>query len=175
HQGGPCLGTVQQEREKDGEETDSEGMRSVRHGGVLLPVRRSWTGDASSYRTGASMAHKKTAFRTGQPRPQQETHGHPIRLISSCQLPALAVVAAEELLRLGGVANPHRPGVPLQTLAGAVGDVAEVVRLGQQTTVAEMTRRRRAGLAGPQPFGVMTDRFGNRLSRIFEPREILLR
>src|SRR5262249_6068586 len=91
------------------------------------------------------------------------------------KLPALAVVTAEVLLRLGRVANPHRPGVPLQALAGTIGDVAKMVRLGQQPAVAEVARRRSAGLAGSQPLRVMADRLGNRSRRIFEPRELLLR
>src|SRR5262245_9068947 len=91
----------------------------------------------------------------------------------SRQFPALAVLAAEELLRLRHVADAHRLRVPFETLGGAVGDVAQVVRLGQQSAVAEVTRRRRAGLAGTQPLGVMADRLGNRPWRIFEPREVL--
>src|SRR5262249_18633839 len=93
----------------------------------------------------------------------------------SRQFPALAIVAAEQFLGLGRVANAHGFGVPFETLAGAVGDVAQVVRLGQQSTVAEVTRRRRAGLASAQPFRVVADRLGNRLFRVFEPREVLFR
>src|SRR5690348_5757572 len=71
----------------------------------------------------------------------------------SPQRPSLAVLPPEEALRLRGVADAQGLRVPLDPLAGAVGDVAEVVGLGEPAAVAEVARRRRAGLAGAQPFG----------------------
>src|SRR5437879_6044807 len=74
----------------------------------------------------------------------------------SGQRPALAVLAADVGLGLGGirVAEPLR--VPLQLLAGAVGDIAQVVGLGQPARVVEVAERRCARLAGVELLGVVT-------------------
>jgi len=53
-------------------------------------------------------------------------------------------VALEEPLGVGGIGDLHVFGVPLDPLAGAIGDVAEVVRLGQRAAVGEIAGRRRA-------------------------------
>ena len=48
--------------------------------------------------------------------------------------------------------------VPLELLADAVGDVAQVIGLGEPAGVLEVAGRRRAGLAGVNPLGVMAER-----------------
>src|SRR5690348_5779206 len=79
----------------------------------------------------------------------------------SNDLPTPAIFSAEEVFGLGSVADTQRLGIPFETFAGAVGDVAEVVGLGQQATVAEMARRRRTRLTSVQPFRMVAERVGN--------------
>src|SRR5262245_52729943 len=75
-----------------------------------------------------------------------------IDLRMSPQRPPLAILASEEFLRVRGVRDLHVLRIPLDALAGAVGDIAEVVGLGEQAAVGEVARRRGAGLAGVDPF-----------------------
>ena len=81
------------------------------------------------------------------------------------QCPSLAILAADERVGLGGVGGGELDGVPLELLAGAVGDVAQVVGLGQPAGVLEVAGRRRAGLAGVDPLGVVAERLGDRTAR----------
>ncbi len=67
------------------------------------------------------------------------------------QLPALAVFTAYERLGIGSIGGTHRLGIPMEFLAGAVGDVAEVVGLCQQTGVLEVAQGRCAAFAGIDP------------------------
>src|SRR5690606_18150798 len=84
-----------------------------------------------------------------EPRPGRPIGG------GAAERPAVAVVAAEEGLGLGGVGGAHGVGVPLDLAADAVGDVAQVVGLGQPAGVLEVRARRLAGLAGVDPLGVV--------------------
>src|SRR4051794_28004471 len=77
---------------------------------------------------------------------------------ASGQRPSLAVLAADERIGLGGVPGGEPDGVPFELLAGAVGDVAEVVRLGEPARVFEVAQRGRAGLAGVDPLGPVAER-----------------
>src|SRR5687768_14155852 len=92
-------------------------------------------------------------------------------------LPPLAVLAADELLRLGGVRHPQVGPVPLDRLAGAVGDGAEQHGFAQRAAVVELARReRRVGLeAGVDPLGVVADRLLDRRLGALEAGELLLR
>src|SRR5688500_18114523 len=74
-----------------------------------------------------------------------------VRAAALGQRPPLAVLAAEVLLGLGRVGELHVLRVPLQPLAGAERDVAEVVGLGQRAGVAEVAVGRLAGLARLDP------------------------
>src|SRR6185437_903427 len=85
------------------------------------------------------------------------------RCPDSSEFPALVIFSAEELFGFGRITNAHLLRVPLDAFAGAIGDVAQMVRFGEQTTITEWTRRRRARLAGTQPFRMMADRVGDRL------------
>ena len=62
------------------------------------------------------------------------------------------VLPAEEPLGLRPVRDPHVLTVPFDPAAGAVGDVAEVVRLGQRGRVVERAACRRAVAAGMHSF-----------------------
>src|SRR5579883_2136738 len=91
-----------------------------------------------------------------------------------CERPALAVFAMEERLGLGGIGGIELGGVPLQRLAGAVGDIAQVVGLGEPARVVEVAGCRRAGLAGVDPLGVVAQRLGDELLGALEVVEVLL-
>src|SRR6185437_16659340 len=97
------------------------------------------------------------------------------RCPDSSEFPALVIFSAEELFGFGRITNAHLLRVPLDAFAGAIGDVAQMVRFGEQTTITEWTRRRRARLAGTQPFRMMADRVGDRLRRMLEVGERLFR
>src|SRR5437899_11237671 len=65
------------------------------------------------------------------------------------QLPALTILAADELVRRARVGRAEFGRIPLQLLAGAIGHVAEVVRLRQPAGITALSARmaRRAGSA----------------------------
>ncbi len=95
---------------------------------------------------------------------------------SRVQLPPLAVRPADERVGLGGVGRLHLRRVPLELLADAVGDVAQVVRLGQPAGVFEVGRRLPAGLAGLDPLGVvLARRAGSSARGGLKSVELLLR
>src|SRR4051812_15678015 len=93
----------------------------------------------------------------------------------SGQRPALAVSAADVWLGLGRVPGPELGRGPLEFLAGAVGGVAPEGRLGQPARVLEVAGRRRAGLAGVEPLGVVAERLGDGWLGPLEVAEVLLR
>src|SRR5207302_1816616 len=90
------------------------------------------------------------------------------------EFPTFAVFAAEEAVGFGRVAGAHVFRVPFQLLAGAVGDVAEVVRLREPAGVFKVGRGRRAGLASLDPFGVVTRRARDGGRGALEADEFLL-
>ena len=64
-------------------------------------------------------------------------------------------------LGLRGVAGVELGGVPLELLAHAVGDIPQVIGLGQPARIGKSAGRRRAGLAGVNPLGVVAQRLGD--------------
>ena len=72
------------------------------------------------------------------------------------QAPTLAVSPAKVLFRFRGIGEFHLLGFPFQFLASPVGDVAQVVGLGQWPCVGEMAKWFRAfPFACAEPFGLL--------------------
>ena len=67
------------------------------------------------------------------------------------QVPAAAVLAAEIPVCFPAVRDPESKRVPLDAVAHAQGDVAELVRFGERTRVAEVAARLSARLDGRPP------------------------
>jgi len=80
---------------------------------------------------------------------------------ASLQRPAFAIRRLDEPIGLGAVAGLQVFRIPLQLLAGPEGDRPQQVVLDQRTGVLEVAERRRARLAGMEPFLVMAKRWGN--------------
>lgn len=76
------------------------------------------------------------------------------------QLPTLAILSADEWFGFGCVGHSQVRGIPLEFLTDAEGDIAQVIRLGQPTSILEVARRWLARLASVNPFRVMATRFG---------------
>src|SRR6185436_8685700 len=76
--------------------------------------------------------------------------------------PAFAVRAANKFVGFGSVFRAKFFRVPLQSLADAIGDVAEMIGFGQPAGVLEVGAGGRAAFASGDPFGVMTRRATNR-------------
>jgi hypothetical protein len=92
------------------------------------------------------------------------------------QLPAGARFAAKESIGSSRVRHPQVGAVPHNLLAGAVGNVTKMVRLGQQSCVAiERAAGRRAVFAGQQPLLLMAGRSDDRLLGPLEVLEFGLR
>src|SRR5436190_6178242 len=91
------------------------------------------------------------------------------------QLPALAILAPDERVRRARVGRAEFGRIPLQLLAGAIGYVAEVVRLGQPAGILEVARGRLASLARVNPFRMMADGFRDERFRALEAGKIFLR
>src|SRR3954452_23652905 len=77
----------------------------------------------------------------------------------STQLPSLAVVMLEILVGLRTVAGLEIFCVPIQFFSDAVGDIAEQGGFGERAGVVETAGGRAVGLAGLDPFIVVTDGF----------------
>src|SRR3954469_19678066 len=71
------------------------------------------------------------------------------------QLPSRAVLRFDERVGVGKAFGLHVLCVPLDPLARPEGDVAEQERLREHGRVAEVRERRRAALAGGDPFLVV--------------------
>ena len=74
------------------------------------------------------------------------------QVVHLLQRPAFAIRPPDEPIGLGAVAGLQVLRVPLELLAGAEGDRAQQVVLDQRAGVVEVAERRRAGLAGVDPF-----------------------
>ena len=77
------------------------------------------------------------------------------------------------MIGLRGVGTLHFDGVPFETFADSIGDVAEMIGFGQPAGVLEVAGGRSAGLARLDPFGMVTDRCGNERIGTFEVGELL--
>src|SRR4051812_42291692 len=104
-------------------------MTTMSHGSRRSVARRSMSGRFMH-------VSSKKKWSTGRRPALHSTSPRVLR-----QHPPLAVLAADERVRLRGVAGLHAFGVPLQLLARAVGHVAEVVGLGQPAGVLEVGER----------------------------------
>src|SRR5439155_673503 len=78
----------------------------------------------------------------------------PLPLIRLRQLPALAILAADERLRRARVCRAELGRIPLDLLTGPIRDVAQVVCLRQPAGILEVASGRLAGFAGVNPFRV---------------------
>src|SRR5262249_31426599 len=93
----------------------------------------------------------------------------------SGERPPLAILPTDERLGLGRIAGVQPGGIPLQLLPGTIGDIPQVVGLGQPPGIGEGTGRRLARLAGVNPLRVMAQRLGDERLGPLEVLEILLR
>src|SRR6188472_3875312 len=89
------------------------------------------------------------------------------------QVPPLSIFPFDEFVRLGSIRALEQGGVPLNLLADAIGDVAEVVRLRQPAGVLEVAGGRLAGFAGVDPLGMMPLRRWNKRLGAFEVFELV--
>src|SRR5580765_7172958 len=99
---------------------------------------------------------------------------NPNEIHSLHQLPVLAIFAADERVRRARVGHAEFGRIPLQLLAGAIGYVAEVVRLRQPAGVLEVASGRLASLASVNPFRMMADGFRDERFRALEAGKIFL-
>src|SRR6185295_17959623 len=85
---------------------------------------------------------------------------------NSLETPALAVLLAEVTVGLGTALRLHRRGVPVELLAGLVGDVPQQHRLRQRPGVIEIAERTLArALDRGHPLLVVAERLRDRRIR----------
>ena len=88
------------------------------------------------------------------------------------EFPTLAVIAPNERLGIGGICHTHLFCVPVDFLAGAIRDVAEVVGLSQQSGILKVAHCRSAVFARVDPVLMMaTSRAWYERVRPFEAGE----
>ena len=71
------------------------------------------------------------------------------------EFPTLAVISLNELLGIGSIGGAHLFCIPLDFLARAIRDVAEVVGLSEQTGIFKVAQCRSAAFACGDPVLVM--------------------
>ena len=89
------------------------------------------------------------------------------------EFPTLAVLAFDVPLGIGSVGSSHLFYIPLDLLARAIRDIAEVVGFGQQTGVFEVAQCRIAPFAGDDPVLELAGRARDERVRPFEVGEFL--
>jgi len=79
-----------------------------------------------------------------------------VKIVILLEFPAFPVFAMDEFVGVLRIRDTHFFRVPLDLFAGAIGDVAKVVRFGEQPGVFEIGTATLAAFATGDPFIVMT-------------------